>query len=248
MPIVHDIQKKFIGCLLLALFGLVFVASFANAEEKNMATVLYFEQSEPDIEPYQVRYIITNQFLRIDEGRASDGYILFDDKKNTIFSVSHNNKSVLKVAPDDHAVPDSVLTLEKNLKLEEKERSDIKLPMIGVHQVIAYELSGGQSICTEYSVAEKLLPEVIPMLLRYEKVISKNSRRNLINQPKEYLTDCMLINDIFAAGKYLQRGFPVMLAKKDGLRRLLINYNAKQEIEGSLFSLPAGYRVFEAGS
>ncbi len=231
--------------LFLALSGICNTSDAANDSESLSSTILYFEEAEPGIEPYRTRYIVNEQFLRIDDGDAEDDFILFDRRQSVIYSIAHKSRSILAI--EDHA--DKALPeLPENqhtLKFFHREREDANLPEVAGHKVFAYQLYVSETVCSEFSAASGLLPEVVSMFKDYEKLLAKNNRKNLANQPAEYISDCMLVNDILAAGHFLSFGFPVVLQKPNGVRRFLLDFQESVPIEKSLFTIPVQYRFLD---
>ncbi|MDX1812424.1 MAG: hypothetical protein R3240_10780, partial [Gammaproteobacteria bacterium] len=71
-----------------------------NKPTKNAGTILYFEETLPEEPKSQVRMIITDNYLRLDEGRDSEDFILFDRKKKQIFNVVKSDETVMVMSPE----------------------------------------------------------------------------------------------------------------------------------------------------
>ena len=75
----------FIG-LRSALGGLAMLLSRPLAAEST-GTVLWYLEQEAGGEPYQVRYIVTDEFLRSDEGDDEGSFVLLDRAQRRIYNV-----------------------------------------------------------------------------------------------------------------------------------------------------------------
>ena len=77
------------------LVALLFFIISACTEKPSGATFLSFSEAGPDGDAYPVRMLVNERFLRIEDGDARDGFIVFDRTSKTIFSVSHPDKTTL---------------------------------------------------------------------------------------------------------------------------------------------------------
>ena len=77
------------------LVALLFIIISACTEKPSGATFLSFSEAGPEGDAYPVRMLVNERFLRIEDGDARDGFIVFDRTSKTIFSVSHPDKTTL---------------------------------------------------------------------------------------------------------------------------------------------------------
>ena len=117
-----------------ALFLLLVALALAACTDKPSPTIfLSFIESSPDDE-YPVRMLVSEKFLRIEDGDTRDGFIVFDRAARTIYSVSHAGKSTLVL----HARP---VTLFVPKQFEHKvERDKVTLPPVDGKTVTHYRL------------------------------------------------------------------------------------------------------------
>ena len=66
-----------------------------TAGETAAAVLLLFDEEEPGTGTYPVRYLVTDDFLRIDDNYDASDYVLLDRQTSTIYSVSHEYGNVL---------------------------------------------------------------------------------------------------------------------------------------------------------
>ena len=63
------------------------LAVSACSEAPPKTAFLTFSEAEPGGESYPVRMLVTEQYLRIEDGDGKSGYILFDRAARTIYSI-----------------------------------------------------------------------------------------------------------------------------------------------------------------
>ncbi len=201
------------------LLVLLFFAISANAGNTVPATVLYFDEIEAGVEPYTTRYIISDKLLRIDEGEATDSFTLFNAQSGVLYSITRSDQSIFKIPLTEKlAVPDLQKRFE-GLVTSLKILSDSAGPKVAGMQAIDYALKVGQGTCGQFSSVDGLLSEELNILKAYENALVVNNMRNIGNQPADYITDCMLANELYAADRYLSKGFPITSVQSGGLQR-----------------------------
>ncbi|NNG11916.1 MAG: hypothetical protein HKM88_01570, partial [Halobacteria archaeon] len=101
-----------------------------NGEEENRttgiaassrATVLLYQEQEAGTDSYPLRILVSPEYLRIDDGYPESDFTLLDRTARTVFSVSHEDRSIL-VVPDttaDRQVPPGI-----NMELEQEVDTD----------------------------------------------------------------------------------------------------------------------------
>ena len=93
--------------------------------DKNTSVKIDFVEYEKYVKPYPTRLIVTNEFMRFDDGEGSTSYILFDRGANTIYSVNSDERTVMSLKHKDVELePPVELNLEeKNLGTRKDEPS-----------------------------------------------------------------------------------------------------------------------------
>ena len=89
---------------LLTLFSTLLILTACG--NQNGAIELQFSEQEAGVEPYKTRMIITDDFLRIDDGPDNKDFILLDRKARKISSISYDNQRIFEI-------PFREVTLEK---------------------------------------------------------------------------------------------------------------------------------------
>ena len=60
-------------------------------------SILWYLEQEAGIEPYKVRYLVTDGFMRSDEGDGEGGFALFNRKTKQVYSVAPESRTVLRI-------------------------------------------------------------------------------------------------------------------------------------------------------
>lgn len=222
----------------LALMGALLMPSSAGALDKTAAYELHYSEQETGTDIYDVRVLVSGTMMRIDDpGSDDNGYIIFDNDKKTIFSVSHYDKSILVIPLYSYARPD----MSKEIKIENTALTDA--PKIAGKTVHSYSAFSGENKCLAVQYVPGLLPEVVEVLRDYQLVLSGQQVKNLPATPKEYQTPCFLYDQVYNDGEYLLKGLPVHEWYSSGKTRLLNSYREIM-VEPDVYRLPEGYREF----
>jgi len=219
--------------MLLGLAGCSEPAEEAAAPRAEGDLVLHFQESEPGIDPYPVRMLVTQAYLRIDDGVDSGGFVLYDRAARQIFSVSHDTRQVLYI---EHRAIE--IEPPHELVYEEHESSDPQAPTIGGRAPVHYEFLTNGELCHEVVAVDGLLEDARLALVEYHLTLAGEQAANLNKTPAEYQTDCMLANLVFASTRYLEHGFPIQERTHDGYMRALVDYELDAQIAPELFELP----------
>jgi len=205
-------------------------------------TVLEFNEVETGLDPYLTRMLVSDRYIRIDDGEQSDGYVLFDRLKKRIFSVVHENESILVVDP--------IYPLQ-NAPADLRIRSDLQgldeAPAISGIKPDYYQFQANDTLCYHLIVADGFLPEVTQALQDYQSVLAAQQQETLKSTPKELQTPCFLANYIYAPTVYISKGFPLEQWDEFGYHRSLSSVKDEVSVNQSAFTLPDGYEYFSIG-
>jgi hypothetical protein len=219
-----------------ALFLLLAALMLTACTDKPSATIfLSFTESGPDGE-YPVRMLVSEKFLRIEDGDTQDGFIVFDRTARTLYSVSHAAKSTLVL----HARP---VTLAAPKQFENKvEREKESLPPVDGKTVTHYRLLTNRERCFDVYAAEGLLPEAVAALREYHETLAGEQAVMQTNLPSGMQSACDLADQVFAPARYLAHGFPVRQVNRAGVTRQLVSYKRDVPVEKGIFDLPKDYK------
>jgi hypothetical protein len=219
----------------------VTVTTQVNSAEMLDAVELIYKEIEENTEPYTVRYQVTRDHIRIDDESDSSGYIVFDIKDNTIYSVSHYDKSILVVPEYPHE------PYRPEFDVQVEYRALDNAPTIQGRKVYNYRVSAVTTVtaetCMDLQLVPGLLPEVASSLQAFQKIVSSQQVINLENTPAEFRTPCYMVDQIYNRGDYYSKGLPVQEWHSNEKQRQLINYSRK-EVDPVIFEIPLDYRQY----
>ena len=215
----------------------------------NTTILVFMEQEnvlgsglESDLEsvPYQTRWLVTKNFLRLDDGVGKDGYVLFDRIKNTIYNISNETKTVMTV----EFIPDKVKPPFK-LKMSSIEMElPAGAPEVAGIKAQHYRLITNDNYCSDVIAVKGLLNDAMNAMRGYNQVLASNNASTLSATPADIQTPCMLSMNIFYVNQSLQFGFPVQEWSQKGKSRSLKSYKENMRQDISLFTLPDKYKYF----
>jgi hypothetical protein len=216
-----------------ALLGLLLVASAAaGAGEKGV--VLWYAEQEAGIEPYKVRYIVSRDFLRSDEGSDEGEFVLLDRAERQIYSVVPQNRTILHI--DGRG---QLAQVPPGLAIEIKRSADEKAPKVGGAAPVTLELVARKELCYSAEQARAAFQE-------FAQALSVQQSRTLAATPQEYQTPCFLSRYLYATDFHLRQGIPLVDWSPQGHRRELLDYQTGVDLDGQLFELPDGFSMIEA--
>lgn len=214
------------------------VALLAAACTRAETTALYFSEQAPEGETFATRMLVTDRYLRIDYGVDTDDFILFDRKLPTIFSINHNDKTIMVIRP-------APIRLERPARFEHRtEKTADTPPAVGGKPVTHYRLSTNDELCIDIFAAKDLLPTAVAALREYHLSIAGEHAAAMTNAPPEAKSDCDLANFVFAPTRYLEYGFPIRQQDLEGNVRQLVDFKQNLKIDDKLFKLPDSYRQY----
>lgn len=204
------------------------------------ATVFWFDELEAGVDPVQVRYLVTSDFLRIDNGNMQDDFILFDAMKKTIFSVSHEDKTILVIENSNWVKP--VHKFKTDIVQAPLEGA----PVISGKKVQGYKVMVDGEVCTNIQFIPGLYKSEMQVLKQYQKTLSSQQIRNLVNTPEHMKTPCFMLDVAYNDGGYYDLGMPVQEWHNRGYAKYLKEYKTGN-IPESYFKLPVDYKKYSVG-
>ena len=213
----------------------------AEAAGRLPAAVLWYREREAGVDPYTTRIIVTERWLRMDDGAAGTDYVLLDRKARVVYSVAHETRSVL-VIPYREVEARPPVPLEYGLEREVQEEA----PRIAGREVVHYTYRVNGERCRDAMVVPGLLPEAVAAMRELARVMAGEHGANLANTPVEVQREmlCDLAESIFAPERYLEHGLPIQEWEAGGYHRALVDFDPAWEADPKLFTLPEGYRRF----
>jgi hypothetical protein len=225
-------------CYALLLPAALSVAFQATAETR--ATILWYLEQEAGNDPWEVRYIITDRYLRSDQGDDSVDFVLMDRQSRQIYNVVEESQTILNIdgrgeigkRPEEPAI-------------EVRRSHDSKAPKLEGRDSTTLELFAGEKLCYSSVVVEGLMEDTRQAFETFTDVLAVQQQRSEGNTPAEYITPCFLARYLYMADFDVAQGLPVVSWGPDGERRQLLRYEQDVPIDDALFELPKGYEHFQ---
>ena len=205
-------------------------------------TVLWYTEQEAGTSPYKVRYFVSKDFMRSDDGDDRGDFVLYDRRSKKIFSVVHDERRVLQIDGEGvvPAVPDA-------LDMSVDKRVDEDAPMVAGIRPVTLQLMAGNQRCYMATVLPGLLTDVREAFLEFNRALAVQQFRSLEITPVEFRTPCFLLRYVYATDFSLVHGLPLFDLDESGDRRVLLDYEEDVTLDAGLFALPVGYQVQQPG-
>jgi hypothetical protein len=215
--------------------------AIVNADQDLSAVKLSYQEMEQGTDVYKVVFTVSERFLRIDDESDESGYIIFDNRENSVYSISHQDKAIL-VIPQ---YPVSELKADFDITIDVEALKTA--PKIAGKTVYNYRVravtEGTSETCMDIQLVPGLLPDVAKTLQAFQKAVSGQQLMNLEATPEEFRTPCYLVDQVYNKGDYFDKGLPIQEWHSNERMRQLMNYE-NVKVDSSIFDIPAEYRQF----
>ena len=221
----------------IVLLSLLLLSAKLYAVENIDATVFLYDEKESGTEVSRVRYILTDDFMRIDEGRAEDDYILYDVNKNILYNINHDDKTIMFIESQAWKMP-------ANLGRQVIDKKLPEAPKIAGKEIAQYHLIANEKICSEVQFIPEIYKAERAILSRYQNLLSGQLVSSLSNTPVEMQTDCMLVDRVYKSGELYNKGLPIQEQHENGYIKILVDFS-KQKVNKKLFTMPDTYEKYQ---
>lgn len=201
------------------------------------AQAFWYEEIEQDLPPSQHRYLVTDHFMRIDSGNTGDDYILFDATKKIIYSINHDDQTILTIKSKSWQLPEFIF---KRHQVTDKLNN---APELFGKTVSTFRLFADKDLCSEIQLVPDVQAESRLMFREYQRVLSGQQAQSLFNTPEDMRSPCFLVDQVFNTGDYFDQGLPVQEWHSRGYVRLLKDVKSLK-VDDRLFTLPEKYQSF----
>lgn len=202
--------------------------------------VVNFDEQRPGEAQGHSRMIISDEFLRIDNGEETDDFLLFNRAMKKIFNIVHDDETVLVI---DAGEEPAMVGTERATIRAESEPSNVVVDRLGKHKSTYHKLFIGDKTCLSLIAVEGLLPEALKAMNEYRRALSFELAKGLQQQNNNDV--CYRGLNIDEADFRQRFGFPIREWNDDGYQRFLTNYRVGVLIPGRLFEIPSSYRVLQ---
>jgi len=201
--------------------------------------MLRFDEQESGTDVYPVRMLVSDAAIRIDHGRDEDDFVLMDRKSRSIFSVNHEEQTILVV---EYRTVDVELPKPPNMTVTEEV--DDEAPLIMGRKPVSRQYLADGEPCLQVVAVPGLLEPAVDAMREYADVLAVRQKNSLDTVPDFMRTSCFFARYIHAPAQHLENGLPIQEWDATGYRRALIDFDAAMQVPQTLFNLPAGYNRF----
>jgi hypothetical protein len=224
---------------ILALLMSMGVSICATADTLD-GVMLKYMVSEPGLEPYPSRIIITEKMVRMDDDDAEGDYLLFDREKQVISSVTHEDGTVFEI-PQRELPKQSPINLKRDHTLQVEEQA----PEIGGKQPHQLRLFVNEKLCYDAVVVPGLLPDSVKALRDFNRVLAGEQGKMLNDLPGELVEGCDLALHTFHPEWVLESGMAIQEFDVSSQRgRLLVDIEQEFKADSGMFILPSDYKHY----
>ena len=200
------------------------------------AGLLVYQVWEEGVEPYVSRVMVTEDYVRLDEGGDNTGgFTLFDRQQEIVYNVQPEGRSILVMHAQEPESEGSA-----GLNLQEEVRVDEQAPKVAGVQPKEVRLLANGGVCSEMVVIEGVMEDALDGLRELRLGLAGIQAATLETMPPEMRTPCGLAANIYAADRSLKFGLPLQ-ERSRGRSQSLVDFVPNHEVDETLFQLPAGF-------
>lgn len=194
--------------------------------------VLHYMDQDTGQAPYPTRILVTERYLRMDNGQDGDDFLLMDRKAMRMWNVTPDRKEILEIdrKPVRMAKPGRWDVHEKIAPAPARGK--------GVEQVTLY-VNGVE--CSRITARAGIFPGVVAALKAYKETMAAVQADTFQSTPKDMRNDCDLALNVFEIDREFSHGLPLDENFQDGRSRRLESYR-EEEARPGLFVLPKNFR------
>jgi len=189
---------------------------------------LRYQDSEGGAPAYQTRILVTERYLRMDDGSDAGDFVLFDRKTGRVSNVVHEQKMLM-------AMHEKKLPANPTLSY----RVERKVAPVREGTVRVQVLADGK-LCSETVAVSKLYPDAARAMAEYKAALAYTQWMTYRNTPAELRQDCDLVHHVWQTGMALSRGLPIEERDYAGRVRQYVS-GERRELKPALFELPKNY-------
>jgi hypothetical protein len=203
------------------------------------SVMLMYQAHEPGIAPYPSRILVTERYVRMDDGIDEGDYLVFDRESLLISSVNHNDRTVFEIPPRE-------ITLKQPMPLQRRNEQQpvADAPKVGGTQPEQHLLYVNESLCYSVVAVPGLMGDAVEALRDFRQVLAGEHAKALPDIPADMQQPCDLALHTFHSGWQLQFGLPIQEWDEAGSGQVLVDYRQGFKVDSGLFALPRDYRHY----
>lgn len=235
-------MKNFVLLMILGIVVSGILASCAKKEQGD--TLVLFMEQENGVEPYQTRMIVTKEFIRIDDGKGNNSFVLYDRNKKVVYSTNPDEQTVMAVY-EKKLNKGQVFEPPFKLSHSVKEMPEMKdAPTINGESAKHYQLITNDKICYDVVSIKGLMPNVVQALTEFHTHMATDSFATFNNMPADMHDACDMTLATFNPTRQFEFGFPIQEWGNREHMRSLVDYDINYNADPKLFILPEGYKHY----
>lgn len=200
------------------------------------ADLLVYRVEESGIEPYISRFLITADYLRMDEGDDDGGYTLYERFSGVIYNVDPEERSVLVIDPPSSRPP-SPLVLELS---EETLPAAALSPVDGIVPRRHRLLVNGHA-CEEIVAADGVMAAATVALADFYDRLADQHGTVVPGIPGDLIDPCDLAQHVYAPRRPYSLGLPIE-QRSARVHRVLADHAEGVPADEDFFRVPDTFR------
>lgn len=192
---------------------------------------LRYEDREGGAPAYETRILVTDRYLRMDDGNDAADFVLFDRKTGKVVNVVHSQRTIM--ALQDKKLP-------RNPSLPYHADRTVLPVRAGTVRV---QVRADGKLCSETVAVSKLYPDAVRAMAEYKAAAAYTQWVTYRNTPPELRQDCDLVHYVWQTGMALSQGLPIEERDYSGHVRHYLRGETRR-LEPALFELPKDYDSF----
>ena len=199
-------------------------------------SMVTFMEREAGTDTYPVRILVSPDYVRYDDGYDESDYALLHRRSRTLYSVAHENASVLVI--ENHPASDP---MPAELSLTEERIVDNDAPTIAGRQPQLVKYFANGTPCYQAVSVAGLMDEAVAGMAEYASALAERQLDNMQSVPEAMQTPCFLSRYVHAPGRHYSHGLPVQLWDEAGYYSSLTDFSAGETVAAALFEVPNDY-------
>jgi len=207
----------------------------------NVSILTYMER-EAGIDTYPVRILVSPDYVRYDDGYDESDYALLDRRSRTLYSVAHENASVLVI--ENHP---SSETMPADLSLTEERIVDNDAPAIAGKQPLHVKYLANGTPCYQAVSVSGLMDEAVDGMAEYATALGERQLHDIQSVPDAIRTPCFLSRYAYASAQHYTHGLPLQIWDDTGYDSSLTDFRSGETVSAALFKVPDDYQSILLG-
>lgn len=223
-----------------ATVALVYSAALHAADVDSV--MLLYQAQEPGVGSYPSRILVTERYVRMDDGVDDGDYLVFDRKTHLISSVTHDDQTVFEIPPRKVTQP---APMPLHIRTEEVAVKQ-DAPQVEGKAPHHRQLYVNDTLCYSVVTVPGLMNDAVAALRDFRQVLAGEHAKTLPRIPADMQEPCDLALNTYHPDWQLKFGLPLQEWDEKGNRQILMDYKQGFKVDEKLFTLPDGYSHYNS--